>query len=379
MENSIRYSIRKIIDSKKEKLEYIVDFMYRNPEKASFEKKSSSMLISLLKSEGFEVDINIAGIENSFKAVYGSGKPKIAYICEYDAKELGHVYGHNITSAINVGAAIALKEVLNKIGGSVAVIGCPSESNSPVKIEMMKKGVFDDIDAVICGHAMDKTCESGSSLGMALMEIEFKGKAAHTSINFNEGISALSPCITFFNLIESIKSKHSDSIFINYIIKNGGEDINLIPDDVLCDIMIKSVDMNSLDILCKEIEDCAAFSSKLYHCNSAINYLEDKYMPLKTNEKLSTLICHNLKECGIIEIHGPLNIMASLDLGNISYKIPTVHPYIGICSSPVEYYSKEFSECTITPYAKEQMLKAASALSITGVDIIQKPEILKEL
>ncbi|QCX33477.1 M20 family metallopeptidase [Caloramator sp. E03] len=377
MENSIRYSIKRIIDCKKEKLEHIVDFMYKNPELPSREEKSFSLLTSILKEEGFNIETDIAGIKHSFKAQYGKNKISVAYICEYDAaKNLGHVFGHNITCAINIGAAIALKEVLDKVGGSVIVIGSPSEMNMSGKIEMMKKGIFNGIDAVICGHAMDKTCESGSSLAMALMDIEFKGKSAHTSINFNEGINALTPGITFLSLIERLKVKYSNSIFINTVIRKAGDDINVIPDECLLTIMVKAVDMNILDIVCKSIEECANFSSSLHSCKSSINYVGEKYMPLKTNEKLSMLVCHNLKECGILEIHGPLNLMASLDLGNISYNIPTVHPYIGISNTPVKYYTKEFCEATITPYAKEQMLKAAAALAITGADIIQKPDIL---
>lgn len=377
MENSIRYSIKRIIECKKEKLEHLVDYMYKIVNDAGKEEKAFSLLVDLLKEEGFEIEKNIANIKYSFKAKYGNGKPCVAYICEFDClHNLGHVFGHNISCAINIGSAIALKEVLDKTGGSVVVIGCPDETNNPNKIEMMKMGFFDGIDAVICSHAMDKTCESGTSLSMALLDIEFKGKSSHTSINFFEGINALSPIVTFLSLIEKIKNKYTNPLFINAVIKNSSSDINFIPDYTLLSLMVKAADTNVLENILKTIEECAYFSSKLHGCNVSIKYTCDKYMPLKTHEKLSLICCHNLKECGIVEIHGPLNIMASLDLGNVSHKIPTIQPYIGISNAPIKYYTKEFSDATITPYAKEQMLKAACALAITGCDIIQKRDIL---
>jgi metal-dependent amidase/aminoacylase/carboxypeptidase family protein len=106
-------------------------------------------------------------------------------------------------------------------------------------------------------------------------------------------------------------------------------------------------------------------------------YPESEYMPLKTHHQLSKIACHNFKERGITEIHGPVTVPTSLDIGNISHRIPTINPYIGICEEPVRYYTKEFSDCTITSYAKETALKAAVALALTGVDIIQSPDILK--
>lgn len=378
MKSGIREIISDGIENISNKLNLIVDYLYNNPESSFNEEKASSLLCELLGSYGFNIEKDAGGIKYSFKAEYGTSSPKVAYICEYNAVEnLGHICGHNISSAINTGAAIGLKNAVDEIGGSVIVIGCPAEDRYHTKIEMQKKGIFDRIDAVICGHAMDKTCESGSSLAMTLIDFTFKGRAAHTSINFREGTDALCPCVMLFNLVETLKSRYPGSLFINGIIKNGGKDIDLIPDETKCTFMIKAADMDKLNTVCKSIAECAEFASKHYNCSVEYEYPKVQYMPLKTNSSLSKTLCHNLKEKGILEIHGPITVPASLDIGNISQYIPTVHPYIGICRPPVKYYTKEFSDSTITPYAKKQMIKAACALSLTGADIILKPEILK--
>lgn len=377
--NNTRFIVAGYVENQKGNIEHVIDYLYKNPENSFNEVKSSDLISSILSEEGFKVTKDIAGIRNSFTAIYGSSSPRVAYICEYDAVEgLGHASGHNISSGINMGAAIGLKRAIDEIGGSVLVIGCPSEESYHTKIKMLNNGVFEDIDAVICGHVMDKTCESGSSLGMHILNLKFIGKEAHTSIDLHKGINALNPCITLFNLVEAIKSKYNTCIFINGIINNGGRSINTIPGEVDCTFMIKSPDVVIIHNACKEIINCAEFAGSLYKCKLEYTDPEVEYLPLKTHENLSKVACHNLKERGILEIHGPVTVSASLDIGNVSQRIPVIHPYIGICETPVPYYSKEFSDATITRYARDNALKAAAALALTGVDIIQDPGILKK-
>lgn len=375
--NNTRYVISGYVESLKDSIEHVIDYLYKNPETSFNEEKASDLICSIVRDEGFNVTMEVAGIKNSFTATYGSSSPRIAYICEYNAVDgLGHACGHNITSAINMGAAIGLKRAIDEIGGSVVLIGCPAEESYHTKIAMLNNGIFDNIDAVICGHAMDRTCESGSSLGMLLLNIKFKGREAHTSIDLHNGISALEPCITLFKLLDTIKSRYNTSIFINGIINNGGCSPSIIPGEANCTFMIKSPESGIIHSACQEIINCAEFSGTLHGCSVEYNYPEPEYLPLRTHENLSKVACHNLKERGIIEVHGPVTVPASLDIGNVSQKIPVIHPYIGICENSVPYYSMEFSDATITSYAKDNALKAAQALALTGVDIIQKPDIL---
>jgi amidohydrolase len=343
--NNTRFIVTGYVENIRDHIEHVIDYLYKNPETSFNETKSSDLISSILISEGFEVTRDIAGNKNSFIASYGSSAPKVAYICEYNAAEgLGHANGHNITSGINMGAGIGLKRIVDEIGGSVLIIGCPNQELNNTKISMLNNGVFDNVDAVICGHAMNRTCESGSSLGMRVLNLKFIGKVAHTSIDLHNGISALQPCIMLFNLVESLKSKYSNSIFINGIINNGGISINFIPGQVDCTFMVKAQDRSIMDNACKEIINCAEFSVKLYKCSLEYSNPEVEYLPLKTHEKLSKIACHNLKESGITEIHGPVTVSESLDIGNVSQRVPVIHPYIGICETPISYYSKEFSD-----------------------------------
>lgn len=377
MSNAIREVVYGYVENIKPKLENIVLNLYNNPETSGMEEKSSCLIMNVLEEEGFEIESPVCGIPHSFIASYGTSGPEIGYVCEYDALPyIGHGCGHNITTAINIGAAIGLKRAISDIGGRARVIGCPAEESSSTKIIMHKEGIFSGLSAIICGHAWTDTRESGSSQGMKIMDFTFHGKSAHTSINPQDGNNPLHPCVLTIRLSDIIKSKYSNRVFINGRIHGSADPVHIIPERYSCSIMVKGKDSSIVNEVTRKLLDCARFSADLYNCTLEVSSETPEYMPLKTHENLSKVVCHNLKERGFIEISPPEVSLVSLDIGCVSQDIPTVHPYIGICKDPLPYYSKEFSDCTIKRYALDAMLKAACALALTGVDIIQKPEIL---
>ncbi len=379
MSNAIREVVCGYVENIKPKLENIVLALYGRPEPSGMEEKSSLLLMNVLEEEGFEIDYPVCEIPYSFKASYGTSGPTVGYVCEYDAiPGIGHGCGHNLSSAINIGAAIGLKRAISEIGGRIVVVGCPAEEDTPTKINMYKEGVFSGLSALLCGHAWSDTHESGSSYGMRVMDFTFHGKPAHTSINPQEGNNPLYPCVLTLRLCDIVKTRYSSDIFINTKIHDTPSPINLIPESYSCSIMVKGKDSSTINEVMGKVIDCARFSAEIYSCVLEVFTQLPEYKPLKTHNSLSRIACHNLKERGLLEINPPEVSMVSLDIGCVSQEIPTVHLYIGICrDKEVPYYSMEFSECTIKRYALDIMLKAACALALTGVDIIQKPEILE--
>jgi amidohydrolase len=379
LSNAIREVVCGYVENIKPKLENIVLSLHDKPELSGEEEESSSLIMNVLEEEGFKIDSPICKIPHSFMASYGTSGPAIGYICEYDAlPDIGHGCGHNISTAINIGAAIGLKRAISEIGGRAVVIGCPAEECSPTKINMYTEGVFSGISAIICGHAWNDTHESGSSYGMKVMDFSFHGKSAHTSINPQEGNNPLYPCVLTIRLSDIVKNKYSNKVFINGRIHGSPDPVHLIPESYSCSLMVKGKDSSIVSEVMGKIMDCSRFSSELYNCVLESSSHIPEYKPLKTHNGLSRIACHNLKERGLIEINPPEVSLVSLDIGCVSQEIPTIHPYIGICKDKgkVPYYSREFSECTTKKYALNAMLKSACALALTGVDIIQKPEIL---
>ena len=125
------------------------DYIFRHPELAYQETLSSKCLADLLEKNGFRISCKTAGINTAFTAEWGSGKPVIGFLAEYDAlAELGHACGHNLLGTGAAAAACALKADMqaSHTAGTIRVYGCPAEEIMSGKIIMNSQGTFDDLD-----------------------------------------------------------------------------------------------------------------------------------------------------------------------------------------------------------------------------------------
>jgi len=164
------------VDKKSQLLVEVSDSLWEYAEIALLEYKSSKLLMEVLEKEGFDVEREVAGMPTAFVASYGSGKPIIGILAEYDAlpglsqdstafkkarKEggAGHGCGHNLFGAGSLGAALVLKEVIeaHKIPGTIRLYGCPAEEDIGGKLYMARDGLFDDLDACIAWHPSYET------------------------------------------------------------------------------------------------------------------------------------------------------------------------------------------------------------------------------
>ena len=200
------------IDREREAICTASDLVWDNPETAFLEYKSMEILCDLLIKEGFEVKQNIANIPTAFTGTYGHGKPVIGFLGEFDAlsgisqvagcvekKPLveganGHGCGHNLLGAGSIGAALAMKEYLEKNGkeGTVVFFGCPGEEGGSGKAFMARDGVFDDVDFAVTWHPMDTNeVWVGSSLANYQISYRFYGIASHAAGSPEKGRSAL--------------------------------------------------------------------------------------------------------------------------------------------------------------------------------------------
>ena len=184
----------KIIDEKSDKLFNLADDIWHVPETCFTEFKSAKYLCDALRSEGFDVKENVADIKTAFTATYGSGKPVIGILGEFDALSglsqkagsrtkcpveeggNGHGCGHNLLGTAGVGAVIAIKNYLEKEkkSGTVIYFGCPAEEGGSGKAFMARDGVFDGLDVALTWHPGDvNEVASGSSLANVQLYYRF--------------------------------------------------------------------------------------------------------------------------------------------------------------------------------------------------------------
>lgn len=364
----------------KEDIFKLSKYLYDNPEESFKEFKACNYITDILKNNGFKVTENYLDIATSFYAQYGNGYPKICYVCEYDAvKDLGHITGHNLISAMSIGAALSLSKVIDKIGGSIIVLGCPGEFKSGAKVTMSKQGTFEDIDAVLMAHPDIITAESGTSMAILPLNINYKSVEGLSYIE-NNSYTALDSCMFTFNAINMLSKGFSKNCSIDSTIVNAGINPYMLPSNAEARLYIRGLNKKVVVDIENKIKDLVTFVSKIMNTNSQVSIYELPYDELITNKSLSRIFSHNLKESGIINIEGVKNTSAGLSLGTVSHLVPCIHPYISIVESKsINYSTIEFASSTLSPYAQDKVIKTCQALALTGIDLIEKDSLLKEI
>ena len=214
------------------------------------ERESSALLQSHLREASFEVKAGVAGIPTAFVATYGSGKPVVAILAEFDAlpgitqaavperqpilaKGAGHACGHHLFGTGSVAAGIAVKRWLeqNRRSGTIRVYGTPAEEGGGGKVYMVRAGLFEDVDIVLHWHAGDRNMASpGNSLANISGKFRFHGLSAHASAAPERGRSALDGVEAMNHMVNLMREHIPQESRIHYVILKGGEAPNVVPD-----------------------------------------------------------------------------------------------------------------------------------------------------
>ncbi len=213
------------------------------------EVKSSALLVNKLRKHGFTVETGVSDMPTAFVATYGSGKPVIGILAEYDAlpglsqkvvdfrspvnaQRAGHACGHSGLGAGAFGAAIAVKEAIAKheLKGTIRLYGTPAEETGIGKVYMLLDGQFRDLD--ICLHWHPSTYNqvwAGSSKALLSVKFTFTGTAAHASVSPENGRSALD-AVELMNVGVNYMREHvKEDARLHYVISDGGGAPNVVP------------------------------------------------------------------------------------------------------------------------------------------------------
>ena len=375
-----KQQVYKHIDHIAPRMKEIASQIGNRPELGNQEFFASQLLMDELAAAGFFVKRNVLDLPTAFIAEYAAKKPgpTIAYLCEYDALlGLGHACGHHLICTMSMTAAIALKSVIDSIGGTIRVYGTPAEETNGAKVPMAAAGLFDDIDVALMAHPYSRYEASGASLAMDAIQYEFAGKPAHAAASPHEGINALDAVIMLFNATNALRQQIRSDARIHGIITDGGKAPNIIPDYARAQFYIRSADRAYTNELTSRMLACAEGAARQTGCTLTVTPYEYSYDELRTNEALSTVFTQNLVELGVSAqdiAHGKDN--GSLDLGNVSLRCPAIHPYVKVIDEKHQLHTAEFRDLAMTERAMELMLVGAQALAATGYDICCNSQLL---
>lgn len=351
--------------------------MYDHPELGLEEVNSSRLLREWLADRGFTVEENFHGLPTAFRGVYGSGKPVLGFLCEYDAlPEIGHGCGHNLIGVISVGAAAALRQVVDAHGGTLVVYGTPDEEVTCTKVQLTDEGAFDEVDAALMLHPMQRTCGRVGSIGIYPIQFEFFGKKCHA----NEAgpgsscINALDAAVTAYLSVNQVKQYLDANI--HGILNSAGTLPNIIPDYASLRYYIRCDEEWKTQRAVERIERCVRGAADSMGASLKVTQYLCPTQTLLPNEPLLTAFEENMEALGETVWAGD-SMKLSTDAGNVSFRIPTLHGMIGIHGSEgLDVHTREFAARTVTEDGREATRLGVCGLAGVGYDLLTKPELL---
>lgn len=311
--------VNKVIEGKKELFINLSSEIWSYAELPYEEYKSSKLLIDTLEKEGFIIEKNLSDIPTAFKATYGSGKPVVGFLGEYDALDTlsqeaanpvkypikegapGHGCGHNALGVGSLAAAIAVKEYLveNKKEGIVIYFGCPAEEGAGSKQFMARDGIFDDVDFVYTWHpATINEVQSNRSVAIMGANFEFKGLSAHAGGSPHLGRSALDAAELMSVGVNYLREHMIDQARIHYAyVDAGGVSPNVVQDHSLVKYEVRSPKVKQVKELFERVVNVAKGAALM--TDTVMNYeITMAFSDYFTNDALAIIADECLQDVG---------------------------------------------------------------------------------
>jgi aminobenzoyl-glutamate utilization protein B len=423
------------IDGAKATFEEIAKYIWDNPELSLVEFKSSAKLQEYLAGNGFKIEKGVAKMPTAFVATWGSGKPVIGFLAEFDAlpnlsqrsgettkTEIvaggpGHGCGHNLFGTASCTAAIATKVAMEKNGikGTVKVFGTPAEETLIGKVFMARDGVFDGTDIMIAWHPGETNGVSyASMLAMSSVKFQFKGRSAHGAAAPEMGRSALD-AVELMDIGMNFMREHVvQEARIMYIITKGGEVPNNVPPDAEVWYFIRAPRRTQVDLIWNWMQDVAKGAALMTQTKMSYNILAAAWEVLP-NKVLSKMGDANATAIGppsftpedqafgeaVIKslgkevkgtafdttiTHPNFNqtfpnvfvVKASTDQANVSWMFPTLTFGAATQAKGTPGHSWQLVCQTRTSPAMKGGLAVSKYMAASAIDCLTNPEIISE-
>ncbi len=395
------------------------------------ETKSTALLQSTLKENGFTIENGVAGLATAFVATYGSGKPVIGVLAEFDAlpglsqdtvperkplpdKIAGHACGHHLFGTASVAAAIEIKKMMEegKLTGTIKLFGCPAEEGGSGKVYMVREGLFNDVDAVVHWHpASDNSTAIGSSLADITVKFRFHGLSAHAAAAPERGRSALDGVEAMDNMVNMMREHIPQDARIHYVISNGGKAPNVVPDFAEVWYTIRHRNRNEVTRIFNWVTEAAKGAAMGTQTTVDYEVLSGEYETLP-NKPLAIAVQKNLEKVGgvhytaaeaafakkIQETYAykvppveaaatvaPLRLedintvfYASTDVGDVSWTVPTIGMGAATWAPGTPPHSWQAVACGGTDIGFKGMMVAAKTMTLTCIDLLTDKTLLED-
>lgn len=397
------------------------------------ERRSSARLSDALEKAGFRVKRGVSGMPTAFVAEYGTGRPIVGLLAEYDAlpelsqeavgerkpaagRANGHGCGHSAFGTAVVGAALAVRDAYERNGltGTVRVYGTPAEETLIGKVYLALDGQFKDLDACLHWHPGTKNrVNYGSSKALISAKFTFSGLPAHASGSPHQGRSALDGVELMNAGVNYMREHVKETSRTHYVITNGGGQPNVVPGTAQVWYFIRANSHEDAEFNFDWIRDIAAAAAKMSRTKVAVQIDTDCH-EIIPNLPLSRLLQANLERVGgpkfseedralarrlqaelrgqpgfdeKVPLHESVEKLAdqpeapmggSTDVGDVSWEVPTAGFSAACFAAGSPGHSWQNVAAVGSPIGHKGMLVAAKVLALTTADLLRNPSALKD-
>ena len=422
-------ALLKSIEKHQNALIEISDNIWQAAETAFEETESSKILSDYAEKQGFTVKRGVAEMPTAFVATYGSGKPVISVLGEFDAlpgisqkakptkdplveKGNGHGCGHNLFGAGSLGAAIAIKELIEqgKIKGTVKFFGTPSEEKFFGKIWMVNAGLWDDVDVNISWHPAPVTeADVQSSLALVDFKVEFFGQAAHAAADPWNGRSASDALELYTAGINYYREHVKPTVRMHYHIQDGGQVVNVVPDYSRLWVRVRDSKRSGMMPVYKQVMKMAEGAAIMANVDYKVSLISGIYEVL-VNRTGGEIMQKNLELLGPIKYTedeiafgkkiqevtkkpqlgmdaniNPLRVTlensggGSTDVGDVSWNVANIN--LRVTTAPIDtpWHSWAVVACGGMSIGHKGMLYSSKAMSMTMLDLFENPDMVAKV
>ena len=421
------------VDSMTKTSQEIVDSLFSFSELGFQEFETQRYLAEILVGNGFEVELGIAGIPSSWWATWGSGEPVIALGSDVDgiprASQMpgvayrqpmiegapGHGEGHNSGQAVNIVAALAVKEIMEREGlpGTIVLWPGIAEELLGTKAWYARDGLFKEVDAVLFTHVSNNLSVSwGNARGTGLVSVEymFDGVAAHGAGDPWQGRSALD-AVELMNVAWNFRREHLRPLQrSHYVISSGGDQPNVVPSYASVWYFIREITADNIRENFNTLDQIAQGAALMTDTDMSRRIVGAAY-PRHFNKPIALAMDENIKKIGLptwseddqrfakalqtlMGAEEPQGLATDLagvseplenpvsggsdDIGDVSWNVPTVTLRFPSNVRGLQGHHWSSAMAMATPIAHKGAVAGAKVIATTMLDLFQNETLVNE-
>jgi len=371
----LKQETRSVLEQHHESLVDLSRRIHSTPEQGFEEEQACRWMAETLTSAGFAVETGAYGLPTALRARAGSGPLHVTICAEYDSLPgIGHACGHNLIAAMSAGAAIAAARVADDLGVTITLLGTPAEEvgDSGGKILMLERGAFDDAHAAMMVHPGPFDWIAPRIIASSTFDVEYIGKESHAAAFPELGINAADAITVAQTAIGLLRQHLPSTDRVHGIVTHGGDAPNVVPGRTGARYVIRAETLDGLATLRPKIHRCFEAGALATGCTLSIEGGTRPYAHMAHDPALAGIYERNAVQLGRTLPQSGVMIerfAASTDMGNVSLRVPSIHPIISIDSLPAVNHQPEFAAHCVTPAAEKALFDGALAMAWTITDL----------